>query len=76
MHHRSKSSVDLHRDILTLKTNRVADLVAINVDADECRVDELYLHILIACLESDLPLRLDGSSVLHLLDDEFHLGLI
>ena len=76
MHHRSKSSVDLHRYVLTLKTNRVADLVAINVNADECGVDKLYLHILVACLESDLPLRLDGGAVLHLLDDEFHFGLI
>ena len=76
MHHRSKSSVDLHRYVLTLKTNRIADLVAINVNADECGVDELYLYILVTRLESDLPLRLDGSSVLHLLDDEFHLGLV
>ena len=76
MHHGSKRCIDLHRYIFALEANWVTHLVAINMNTDECRVDELYFHILIARLESDLPLRLDGSSVLHLLDDEFHLGLI
>ncbi|MCY1543305.1 hypothetical protein D9M68_791170 [compost metagenome] len=74
MHHWCKSGVNLHSDILALKSNRVTNLVAIDMNTDKRRVDQLHFNIFVARLKCNLPLRLHLGALLYLLDDKFHLS--
>ena len=74
MHHRRKCRINLHCHVPPLKADRIRHFVAVNMNADQCRVNQLHLNILIASFQRNLRLCLALCPLLHLLDDEFHLG--
>ena len=76
MHHRRKCRINLYRDVPPLKADRIRHLVAINMNTDECRVNQLHLDVLVASFQRNLRLCLALRPLLHLLNDKFHFGNI
>src|SRR6266702_4482329 len=72
VHHRGKCGVDLDGDVLALEANWVANLVAINMDADDSAVYQLDFDVLVTSFPGDFLLGASLGAFLNFLDDKFH----
>src|SRR3954471_23088249 len=76
MNHWSKRCINLHGNISTLEANRVAYLIAVNMNTNKRTIYKFDFHFFIASFKCDLTLRLALSSLLHFFNNKFHFGSI
>ncbi len=74
MDHRRKGGVNLNGHVTALKSNRIADLVAVNMNANQGTVDQLDFNFFVARLKRNLFLGFALGSLLDFFDDKFHFS--
>ena len=72
MHQWSKSRVKLNYDIRPLEANWIGDLVAVNTDANNCRVNQTYFYVGIIGFVRDRLTSLLTCTLLYALNNQRH----